>query len=616
MNSFIMELNYNFIRRLSHQNIFLILVAFCQLTSSLTAQHIPSEERSDPNFRAKNQLESNNVRTTVFNYGMTGREGAVPITEQTPYEWYKNTGQVYLALTGPCIGAEVVDENGDTIHIVDVFHYRNSPQGEPWTFEPIPGYFDQSNFKIASSDDPSTWPPFWPDKLSDTTDPGWAGSWDGYFGKNAFIYGQELYFKFTDDLYDKYEYYPDSTDYSRKGLGLIVSGRAFEFNEIFLKDIVFYSYKIKNDGTKPLNKLGISIWWADFVGGEGQDNMIGYDLTRNFIWSFNTDNLSPAPAFGNEPVGAVSLSILKFPEDGLSINNIQYLPSNIWPVEESDEYLWDTFFTPGFIVDTSSIILPGDYNAYVTTNYFSLQPGETKEILFAVSFANGPVEDSFHAIRRNRITGQYYAALAALQGSFNFNAYNVDISSPSNGQTFTDSVSILWSVTGADNRIADYLYYSTDNGDFWNYLDADSSFSGNYNWNTQNIPNGSSNKIMIISVSENGTAIGINDGVFTIDNSTDVQYEDLVLNEFNLEQNYPNPFNPTTIIKYQIPKDGFVTLKVFDVLGKEIKSLVNERQASGKYEVSLNANELASGIYFYTLTAGNFVSTKKMILLK
>ena len=55
---------------------------------------------------------------------MTGREGAVPITEQTPYEWYKNTGQVYLALTGPCIGAEVVDENGDTIHIVDVFHYR------------------------------------------------------------------------------------------------------------------------------------------------------------------------------------------------------------------------------------------------------------------------------------------------------------------------------------------------------------------------------------------------------------------------------------------------------------------------------------------------------------
>ena len=239
----------------NNYHIFLIIFSLLVIPT-INAQHIPSDERSDPNFRAQNQLESNNVRTTVFNYGLTGRECAVPITEQTPYEWYKNTGQVYLALTGPCIGAEVVDENGDTIHIVDIFHYRNSPQGEPWTFEPIPGYFNEANFKIASSDDPSTWPAFWPDRMSDSTDPGWAGSWDGYFGKNVFIDGQELYFKFTDDLYDKYEYYPDTTDLTRKGLGLIVSGRAFEFNEDFLKDIVFYSYKIKNDGTKPLNKLG------------------------------------------------------------------------------------------------------------------------------------------------------------------------------------------------------------------------------------------------------------------------------------------------------------------------------------------------------------------------
>jgi hypothetical protein len=546
---------------------------------------------------------------------MTGREGAVPITEQTPYEWYKNSGQVYLALTGLSIGAEVVDENGDTIHIVDVFHYRNSPQGEPWTFEPIPGYFNQNNFKIASSDDPSTWPEFWPDRMSDTTDPGWAGSWDGYFGKNVLIDGQELYFKFTDDLYDKYDYHPDTTDYTRKGLGLIVSGRAIEFNEDFLKDIVFYSYKIKNDGTKSLNKLGLSIYWADFVGGVGQNNMIGYDLSRNFIWSFNKDNVSPDPAFGDDPVGAVSLSILKFPENGLSLNNIQYLQSNIWPPHEPDEYSWDMFFTPGFIVDTN-ITEEGDYVAYASINYFSLQPGETKEILFAVSFANGPVVDPYHSIRRNRLVGQYYAATAALQGNFVFDAYDVDIVSPSNGQTYTDSLNIIWSVNGADNRIADYLNYSTDNGEYWNFLEADTTHSGNYSWNIQNIPNGSSNKIMIISASENGIAIGINDGVFTIDNSTDVQYEDLMSNEFSLEQNYPNPFNPTTTIKYQIPEDGLVTLKVFDVLGVEVRSLVNEQKTAGKYEMNINASDLASGIYFYTLTAGNFISSKKMILLK
>jgi hypothetical protein len=518
MNSFTIKNKYNLIRRLSCKNIFLILFTLWLFNSSLTAQHIPSDERSDPNFRAKNQLESNNVKTTIFNYGLTGRESSVPITEETPYEWYKNTGQVYLALTGLSIGAEVVDENGDTIHIVDIFHYRNSPQGEPWTFEPIPGYFNQTNFRIASSDDPSTWPAFWPDRMSDTTDPGWAGSWDGYFGKNVLIDGQELYFKFTDDLYDKYEYYPDTTDYIRKGLGLIVSGRAIEFNEDFLKDIVFYSYKIKNDGTKSLHKLGLSIYWADFVGGVGQNNMIGYDLSRNFIWSFNEDNVSPDPAFGDEPVGAVSLSILKFPENGLSLNNIQYLQSNIWPPHEPDEYSWDMFFTPGFIVDTN-ITEEGDYVAYASINYFSLQPGETKEILFAVSLANGPVADPYHSIRRSRIIGQYYAAIAALQGSFNFNAYSVDIISPSNGQSYTSNININWTVNGASNRIADYLYYSTDNGDYWTFLAVDSSASGNYIWNTENFPDGILFKIKIISVSENGIAEAVSDGIFKINKS-------------------------------------------------------------------------------------------------
>jgi photosystem II stability/assembly factor-like uncharacterized protein len=89
-----------------------------------------------------------------------------------------------------------------------------------------------------------------------------------------------------------------------------------------------------------------------------------------------------------------------------------------------------------------------------------------------------------------------------------------------------------------------------------------------------------------------------------------------VPNEFKLFQNYPNPFNPTTNIKYQISNSSFVSLKVYDILGKEIITLVNEKQIPGFYEVSFNANSLASGIYFYRLSAGNFVQTKRMILLK
>jgi len=85
---------------------------------------------------------------------------------------------------------------------------------------------------------------------------------------------------------------------------------------------------------------------------------------------------------------------------------------------------------------------------------------------------------------------------------------------------------------------------------------------------------------------------------------------------FKLEQNFPNPFNPTTVISYQLSVDSKVSLKVFDVLGKEIAVLVNEEQPVGIYQVSFNQQQLASGIYFYQLRADSFVQTKKMILLR
>jgi hypothetical protein len=85
---------------------------------------------------------------------------------------------------------------------------------------------------------------------------------------------------------------------------------------------------------------------------------------------------------------------------------------------------------------------------------------------------------------------------------------------------------------------------------------------------------------------------------------------------FSLSQNYPNPFNPITNIKYQIPNSSFITLKVYDILGNEIATLVNEEKPAGSYTVEFNGSRLASGIYLYQLEAGNFNQTHKMIILK
>ncbi|MCX6136653.1 MAG: T9SS type A sorting domain-containing protein [Ignavibacteriales bacterium] len=105
-------------------------------------------------------------------------------------------------------------------------------------------------------------------------------------------------------------------------------------------------------------------------------------------------------------------------------------------------------------------------------------------------------------------------------------------------------------------------------------------------------------------------------GADEFNGTTSVQLSAAVPALYALDQNYPNPFNPTTTIGYQIPVRGSVTISVFDVLGKEIRTLVNEQKEAGRYDVSFEAGNFSSGIYFYRIHAGNFVSVKKMFLMK
>jgi hypothetical protein len=86
--------------------------------------------------------------------------------------------------------------------------------------------------------------------------------------------------------------------------------------------------------------------------------------------------------------------------------------------------------------------------------------------------------------------------------------------------------------------------------------------------------------------------------------------------EFNLSQNYPNPFNASTKIKYSVPSNEFVKMVVFDITGKEITTLVNENKTAGIYEITFDASNYPSGVYYYKLTADNFTETRKMILIK
>jgi hypothetical protein len=132
-----------------------------------------------------------------------------------------------------------------------------------------------------------------------------------------------------------------------------------------------------------------------------------------------------------------------------------------------------------------------------------------------------------------------------------------------------------------------------------------------------------------------GSSIMDNEAAFGVNNNFTLTNNDMIINNswgiitavekdngaatpvtFKLSQNYPNPFNPSTIIQYNLPKSGLVSLKIYDILGREVATLVNDQQVAGAYKVTFDASKLASGVYIYRIISGNFISTKKMMLLK
>ena len=126
----------------------------------------------------------------------------------------------------------------------------------------------------------------------------------------------------------------------------------------------------------------------------------------------------------------------------------------------------------------------------------------------------------------------------------------------------------------------------------------------------------------VLSKTDNGSTSSYSTtGSFTTSGATSVEEQETIPTAYELSQNYPNPFNPTTRINFAIPQNSFVTIKVYDMLGREVKTLINQQMVSGNHSIDWNADnnlgiKVATGMYIYRITAGNFVSTKKMVLIK
>ncbi len=486
--------------------------------------YTPSKERGNPLLRAKTQLESNKIRTSIFNFGLSGRyAGSEPYSIQTPYEWPKNSGQVYLALQCLLLGAEVVDNLGEKKDIIITSAYRSSPEKKSWNFEPIPGYSNKSGNTIASSTDPLSWPDYWPDKLDDKLDPGWKSKWNGILGKDRFIDGQETYYKMSDDLYDRYpNYFPDKTDLKRKGLGLVVECRSLAFNPYPFEDIIFHYYKIKNDGTNTLKKMGATFWVADYVGGNGdsQDDMLCLDFNNKLIITYDNDN--KAPDFRNTPVGCFGFSLLKAPLDSnkkeLGITNHHYMPAGGFNIN-SDANMWFNFLIPDKFIDPKEVV-PGEYDHFISSSYFSLDAGKSTEIISAVIMGNGPMVDPQQKVRIAEVKRKLRYAKFLVESGFNPTVVKSKILTPQKRQTYLDKLIVNWTNDIDTTNVKSDIFLSTDFGTTWIYLGTDSTNSNQYVMYLTGVPDGVHNKIRVFSYSNKAYSL-VDSDEFTI-NRTNV----------------------------------------------------------------------------------------------
>lgn len=276
---------------------------------------LPSAEgHGDRRYRKRGLHNANLVETLFWNFGQVAWWG-----KQPSGVWPRGTGRSYMDGITPIVAAEVILSDGDTIHIVEAGyreHYEVDPvTGVEYGWQPLGGYSNPYEDKIAMSDDPDSWPPFWPDKMDDPDDPGWPGSWNGYFGKRTNA-DQESYFV-MDDYCDygaafRGRFYCDRYDSSRGGLGMRVEVRGFQWSNVQAEDLIFWHYDITNISTTHYDKVVFGMYVDCGIGGQfdSNDDNAFYDTEMDITYSWDANGLGEG---GWGPTGYAGYAFLESP---------------------------------------------------------------------------------------------------------------------------------------------------------------------------------------------------------------------------------------------------------------------------------------------------------------
>ncbi len=500
-------------------------LAFFLLVPVVQAQYVPRDERGSLDAKARTDLDGNQVRATVFNFGQSGRTGAVP--DEIPYEWPRGTRRHYIALVGLFVGAEVESVTGETTYIVDIPNYRVNvaDESEAWTWAPVRTYLAAESGEIARSDRPETWPAVWPDRLGDTEDPGWPGHWNGLLGKDAFIDGVELYVHYTDDEYDRNRrqesttYYPDSTDLSRAGLGIVVSERRLAFRDAAVDDAVFSVRDLYNAGTEDLDTVGATIWLADLVGGDqdASDDQPVVDVENGLIVFADSDGMSSDPAFpGGQSVGAAALVLLESPV-GARFTNVQHRQAGSISFQTiSDGALYHQFMVQA---PYEPAPVNGDEDTFASVGLFAVEAGASVRLATALVFGDVNYGSSEYAVRYAELLTKAERARSLYRSGF-MEPNALPVSAPQVGSVVSGTATVAWDASVADEEANVFIAVSRDAGRTWETLADAAPNTGSFMWDTTEREDGVFYLLDLLVYGE-GESYGAEVGPFTVDNPGD-----------------------------------------------------------------------------------------------
>jgi len=365
------------------QKINKIVLLICAFVSITLAQNPIKLRTSDPSLYTIGYMTGNRVGISFYNDGaISGFNQGVDIRG----EWPLGSGYNYIGDLTPLIGVEAFanDSAKTKFHSVSIsrgprkgqYDEKDPKTGLFWGFNPVPGFRNPQYQSVAISDEPKSWPvegwadqPTWKDEKGNT-------QWNGYFGRGVINADLETYYV-ADDHWDRefnktYSFYPNalSGDTSRMGMGLQMFVRGFQWNNILAQDVIFWLYKIKNDGVNPFRKAAFGTVVGTLAGGDGdsQDDLGFFDPQDWITYSWDADNK------GNkgQKVGYVGYAYLESPGNAYNgIDDDDDCPSP--DIERFTAADFDT--TKVFNVGDEVILIDSLYNrtkatVQLGTNYF------------------------------------------------------------------------------------------------------------------------------------------------------------------------------------------------------------------------------------------------------